>query len=607
MNEFLRRLLDLVRPYKTRLLLGVVAGVVAGVMNPLLMIAVRILFNLLFPTGEGGSLVADESRPTPEWVKHLVLQVEGWLPPGGALNSSGAVLLAIASIPGIMFLRGAATYLNLYFLNWAALRAINDLRERLFTHLQGLSLDFFNKSSTGELISRIYNDTFQIHGALTNSIGTIIAAPITILSLVAYLVAQQPKLTLISLTVMPLCVVPIAIYSRKVRRASEGIQQEAAMLSSVLHEAFTGVRVIKSYNLEAIVGQQFAKACNRYFSHWMRAIRAMELPGPLIEFFGSLGVALIFLYIARVAQTPMKAGDFLSFVGSLFLLYQPIKAVSRLHSELQRARASSQRVFELLETKPSVHDPVRPLPLRSANAAIQFENIDFDYGDKAVLRGIHLTVEPGEQVALVGASGSGKTTLTNLLLRFYDAQRGAVKIGGTDIRQVALRDLRNQIAVVTQETILFNDTIRHNIALGRPGASDEEIEAAARKAHAHEFILEKPHGYDTAVGEKGMTLSGGQRQRLAIARAILKNAPILVLDEATSALDTESERAVQSALEELMRGRTTICIAHRLSTIQRANLIVVLDHGRIVETGTHAGLIQRDGIYRKLHELQFQA
>ena len=287
-------------------------------------------------------------------------------------------------------------------------------------------------------------------------------------------------------------------------------------------------------------------------------------------------------------------------------MYAPMKNLTRLHNQLTQARAASERVFELLAAKNSVPEPAQPKMLHADQARTsQFENVDFNYGEKPVLRNINLTVKPGQLVALVGASGSGKTTLANLLLRFYDPVRGAIKIGGVDLRAVATRDLRNQIAVVAQENILFNDTIRRNIELGRLGATNDEIIAAAKHAYAYEFITQKPEGFDTVIGEKGVSLSGGQRQRLAIARAVLKNAPILVLDEATSALDTESERAVQAALDELMKGRTTICIAHRLSTILHADLIVVLDQGRIVETGRHDELVKRGGVYQKLYELQF--
>ena len=296
----------------------------------------------------------------------------------------------------------------------------------------------------------------------------------------------------------------------------------------------------------------------------------------------------------------------MSFVLSIVLMYQPIKTLTRLYNQLHQASSASQHVFELLETRSSIQEPKNPVPLQAAGADILFDNVDFDYGDKPVLRGINLTIKAGQIVALVGKSGSGKTTITNLLLRFYDPKNGSVCIGSTDIRQVSTKDLRDHIALVTQETILFNDTIAHNIALGHPAASEQEIEAAARHAHAYDFIKEKPQAFETVVGEKGVALSGGQRQRIAIARAILKDAPILILDEATSSLDSESERAVQAAFDELMQGRTTICIAHRFSTIQKADLIVVLENGRIIEKGTHSELLKRGGMYSKLYEMQFE-
>jgi subfamily B ATP-binding cassette protein MsbA len=374
-----------------------------------------------------------------------------------------------------------------------------------------------------------------------------------------------------------------------------------------MHESFTGNRIIKAYNLEPTVAGQFRATTRGFVSNIMRVVRANEIPSQLVEAFAGVGVALVFYYVVFKTDRSMTPGDFLQFIGSVFLIYQPVKQLTRLHTQLQQARAASERVFQLLETTSTVREPAQPVPLKAAGAEIQFTNVDFDYGDKAVLRDINLTIKAGSLIALVGASGSGKTTLTNLLLRFYDPRHGTVSIGGTDLRTVASHDLRRQIALVTQETLLFNDTIRQNLRYGRPEATDTEIEGAAQHAHAHEFILEKPQGYETVIGEKGVALSGGQRQRLAIARAIVKDAPILILDEATSSLDSASERIVQAALDDLMCGRTTICIAHRLSTIQKADLIVVLDHGRIVETGTHALLIQRGGLYRRLYELQFSA
>ncbi len=604
MTDFLLRLLRLGAPYRRRLILGVFFGVVAGLMSPALMMTVRLCFNLLFPSE--AAPVSGMGVRLPGFLQPLMAWLDSLMPHAEHRPDPGLVALAITLIPLVMLVRGAANYLNAYLLNWAAIRAINDLRTRLFDHLHTLSFDFFNRSSTGELVSRISNDTLQMSMVLSTSLGIIITKPIEIISLVIFLVSQQPRLTLISMTVLPLCIVPMTIYSRKIRRSAEGISDEMAQLSNVMQEAFTANRVVKAYNMEAEVGSRFRRVAGRYFGFWMRAIRAAELPGPIIETFGAIGVAIVFLIIARETKAPMKAGDFISFVGSLFLLYQPIKLLSRLQGDLQRARSAGDRIFALLNTRPTVADPATPKPLKAAGADIVFDHVSFSYGEKAALTEFNLTIKAGQVVALVGQSGSGKTTVTNLLLRFMDPAKGSVRIGGVDLREVAQHDLRSQVAVVSQEVVLFNESIRQNIGYGRAGATAAEIEQAARQAHAHEFILENQEGYDFVVGEKGVTLSGGQRQRIAIARAILRNAPILVLDEATSALDNESERAVQGQFDQLMQGRTTLCIAHRLSTIQHADVIVVMDQGRIVETGRHAELLARNGVYRKLHDLSFQ-
>jgi subfamily B ATP-binding cassette protein MsbA len=336
-------------------------------------------------------------------------------------------------------------------------------------------------------------------------------------------------------------------------------------------------------------------------------VRSTEISGPMLEVAGSIGFAFLLGYLMQRPDEKPDASAFLALVMALLTMYKPLKSVVRLHASLEQARAGHDRVFEMLRVGSSLPEPANPKPLKAAGADIRFEGVSFSYNEKPVLEEITLQMKAGSMVALVGASGSGKTTLTNLLLRFYDPTQGRITIGGIDVRDVLSRDLRNEMAVVTQETILFNDTIRNNIALGKPGAAESEIVAAAKHAHAHEFIIEKPQGYDTVIGERGASLSGGQRQRLAIARAILKNAPILILDEATSSLDTESERAVQDALEELMKGRTTICIAHRLSTIQKADQIVVLQEGRVVEIGHHAELLASGGVYHHLHQLQFNA
>jgi subfamily B ATP-binding cassette protein MsbA len=449
-------------------------------------------------------------------------------------------------------------------------------------------------------------DTGTLGSILTSASVVVFKDPVTLISLATYLLWKQPKLTLLSMVVMPLCMIPVVVYGRKVRRASREVQTFSAELSSIMSEAFTGSRVIKAYNLEGAVVQQFRTATQKFIGHSMRAVRSGELPGPLLEAVAALGVSLVLIYLCVQKGSRPDSADFVAFVLAIISMYRPLKNMTRLYSSFVQARAATERVFELLATPNSILEPHQPVPLHAAGATIQFDKVSFAYDEKPILKDISLHAQPGQLIALVGRTGSGKTTLTSLLLRFYDPSNGSIRIGSTDLREVASRELRNQIAVVTQETVLFNQTIRQNILLGRPGASDQDIIEAARHAHALEFINEKPNGFNTIIGEKGITLSGGQRQRIAIARALLKNAPILILDEATSALDTEAERAVQAALEELMVGRTTFCIAHRLSTIQKADLIVVLDQGRIVETGTHAELVEKGGIYQKLYQLQFQ-
>lgn len=604
MFEFLLKIWALARPYRFRLVLGVLTGVIGGLVEPMMIATVVFVYGLIFPSPNAASMT-DKLAWAPEFVRHWLLSAQQALS-SHVHGKSGAVLGLVALVPGVMLLRSVFSYLNNYFLQWAAVRAITDLRTQLFEHLINLSAGFLSRTGTGELMSRISSDTLQLQNVISNQTQVIVKDPVTLVGLLAYLFWQQPKLTLISILVMPVCMLPLVVYNRKVRRSSYAMQKHYAELATVMSESFTGNRVIKAYNLEAKVVGQFRATAQKFVSHVMRIVRSSEIPGPLIETVGAAGIALVLAYLVLWSGNRPSSTQFLAFVGSMFAMYRPLKNLTRLYNNLAQARAASERVFELLAEKNEIAEPLQPKLLRAAGAPIYFEDVEFSYGEKMVLRDINLTVDPGQLVAVVGASGSGKTTLTNLLLRFYDPQHGSIRIGGTDVREVSTRELRSQIAVVTQETVLFNDTIYNNIELGRPGATREEILQAAKHAYAYDFIMAKPNGFDTVIGEKGVLLSGGQRQRLAIARAVLKDAPILVLDEATSSLDTESERAVQAALEELMRGRTTICIAHRLSTIQKADLIVVLDSGRIIETGTHAELMQARGTYCKLHELQFE-
>jgi subfamily B ATP-binding cassette protein MsbA len=600
---FLRRLWVFVRPWRSRLIVGSLFGALYAATNGLFLLCVRFVVDVVFPSDNPTSLSAKlEKTPLLKpLLGPLVERISHWQDS----NPQAVAFAVVASLPLIVLLRGVFAYLNIYCLNWAAVRAIAGLRTRLFEHLSSLSLDFFSSARTGELVSRVGADTQTLYAIISNSLGYVVKEPLTIISVLSVMFVLQPLLTLICLLVLPLCAIPVAIYGRKVRKSAKAGQSLLSELSNLMVECFTGNRIIKAYNLENTVVARFRETTQRYVGQAMRVIRANEIPSQITEILGAFGVAGVLIYAIKHPKSATP-GDYSVFLASAVMMYQPIKALTRLANQISQAQAASERVFELLEIQNSIVEPVSPKPLKAANASIRFDSIEFSYGDRPILKAINLSVKPGTLVALVGETGSGKTTVTNLLLRFYDPQGGAVRIGDMDIREVTTKDLRNQIAVVTQDTILFNDTFRANIAVGRAGATDGEIEAAARHAHAHEFILEKPQGYDTVIGEKGVTLSGGQKQRLAIARALLKNAPILILDEATSSLDTNVEQQIQAALEDLLQGRTTICIAHRLSTIQKADLIVVMDKGSIVETGTHSELLKAGGLYFRLHQLQFR-
>ena len=607
MSDFLLKIWGLTKAYRLRLFLGVFCGIINGFMQPLLIATVMFVYTAVFPTKDAAGQPQLPMKNLPTFVKDWFISASNALEHGVQVHpwSWGitiTITLLVASIPFIMFLRGVTNFLNIYFLQWVGSRAVADLRVRLFRHLLDLSAGFYNETSSGQLMSRVVNDTSTLQVILSGAVSVAVTAPVTLITTLSFLLWNQAKMTLITVIVMPVCLVPIIIFNRKIRRSSREIQKQYADLMQTMTESFTSYRIVKAYNLENIVTEDFQKITRSTVSHLMRVVRAQNIPGPLIEFFGSCGVALLIAYLICRPEGHPNPADFLQLLLSVFVMYAPIKSLNMLVQWTVAARAASESIFELLATPNSVPEPTQPKPLKAASADIVFENIDFNYGEKPVLRGINLTIKSGQLVALVGASGSGKTTLANLLLRFYDPLKGAIRIGGVDIRDVSTHDLRNQIAVVSQEVILFNETVRRNIELGRPGATNDEIIAAARHAHAYDFIMEKPKGFETMIGEKGIMLSGGQRQRIAIARAVVRNAPILLLDEATSALDNESERIVQAALDELMKERTTLCIAHRLSTIMHADLIVVFDQGNVVEAGKHDELIRRGGVYQNLYE-----
>jgi len=486
-------------------------------------------------------------------------------------------------------------------------RIVADIQLSLFARLMRADLAFFHANPTGTLISRFVNDAGLLRNAATTVLAGIGKEAVTAAFLVALMFYQDWVLALIAFVVFPVALRPIASVGRRMRRVSADTQAELGQFMTLLDQTFQGARQVKAYGMESYETKRAGRLVERLFDLVERAARVRSIASPLMETLGGIAVALVILYgghqVISGARTP---GTFFSFVTALLLAYQPLKTLAGLNTSLQEGLAAAQRIFTVLDIEPAIRDKPHAETLRIKGGEIRFEDVHFVYGNGApALQRLSLTVPAGKTVALVGASGAGKTTILNLVPRFYDVASGAVRIDGADVREVTLASLRAAIALVSQEVTLFDDTVRANIAYGRFGASDQEVVAAAKAAAADEFIRALPQGYDTPVGEHGIKLSGGQRQRLAIARAMLKNAPILLLDEATSSLDSESERHVQAALRLLMRGRTTVVIAHRLSTVIDADIIYVVDAGRVVESGSHAELIRRDGIYARLYALQF--
>ena len=523
-----------------------------------------------------------------------------------ARDASLLLLLGGAALV-LALIKGFADYGQTVLMNRVGQRVIADIQIASFARLLRADLAYFNATSSGLLISRLTNDVGLLRNAAGNVLAGIGRDAVTVAFLVGLMFYQDWVLALIAFFAFPLAIRPIIGIGRRMRRVSANTQAEMGQLTTLLSQTFQGARHVKAYGMEEYEERRAGRLIERIFALVDRANRTRSQATPMMEALGGAAIAVVILYggqqVISGARTP---GAFFSFITALLLAYQPVKALAILNANLQEGLAAAQRVFQVLDIEPAIHDRPGARPLRIETGEVRFEQVRFGYRPGAVaLDGISLTVPGGGTVALVGPSGAGKSTMLNLIPRFYEVDQGALSIDGQNVRAVTLASLRGAIALVAQEVSLFDDTVRANIAYGRFGASEEEIEAAATAAGADRFIRELPQGYDTLVGEHGVLLSGGQRQRLAIARAMLKDAPILLLDEATSALDSESERQVQAALRSLMRGRTTIVIAHRLSTVIGADLICVLDRGHIVESGRHAQLLARNGLYARLYETQF--
>jgi len=520
-------------------------------------------------------------------------------------NTTGLIVMPLLVIL-VFLINGLGRYGQEYFMNYVGEDIIRRLRNQLYDRIQDLSLAFFQKERTGTLMSRITNDVNILKSMVSTAVTSSMRDVATIIGLTAVIFYQNWRMAILAFFVLPLAFWPIFILGRKVRRVSTGCQEAMADLSAFLHETFAGNKIVKAFGMEGHEKQRFFDRTRRLFTLEIKGVKVRALSSPIMEFFGGLGIAFVIWYGgSEVISGKTTPGTFMSFLACVLLLYDPVRKLSHLNNTIQQGMAAADRVFDIIESSSEIQDPVSPRTIGPGPHRVTFEAVRFSYGDQDVLKDIDLMVEQGQVLALVGMSGGGKSTLANLIPRFFDVTGGRICIDGVDIRELAVADLRRRISVVTQEPILFNETVRDNIAYGRPDATEEQIVTAAKAAFAHDFVQRFPQGYDTLIGELGGRLSGGEKQRLCIARALIKDAPILILDEATSSLDSEAEAVVQKALENLMHGRTTVVIAHRLSTIAGADRIAVIVNGRIVEEGTHASLLSRDGEYCKLHQMQY--
>lgn len=571
-NTIVFRIFQIIKPYRNRLILAMVSMVVVAGLSALQAYMVKPLLDEIF------------------FKKDQLM-----------LNLLPLALMLLFLTKGVFY------YCYSYLMERVGQGIILELRKKIYDHIQSLPLSYFTKTPTGELISRIISDVTLMQGAVSSTLVGTLKDLFQALGLLTVIFYQNWKLALMSLVFIPLASLPIYRFGKKFRELSFSSQRTTASIANILQETIQGNRIVKAFCMEAYESKRFSERAGKLFHITMKDAQLKSLNHPLMELLGGIGIALIMWYGGnQVLNGKSTPGTFFSFLTALIMIYEPIKNISKVNNPIQHGLAAATRVFSVLDIKPEIADKPEALALPPIHQEIVFKDVRFSYdGATEILKGINLTVTPGEVIALVGPSGGGKTTLANLIPRFLDVTGGAISIDGRDIRDVTLKSLRSQIAMVTQQTILFNDTVRNNIAYGDLEKSEEEMVAVAKAAHALDFITELPEGFATIIGESGARLSGGQQQRISIARALAKDAPILILDEATSALDTESEREVQNALENLMQGRTTFIIAHRLSTIKNADRIIVIKDGLIAEEGSHETLLAKNGVYHMLYTMQF--
>jgi subfamily B ATP-binding cassette protein MsbA len=570
--DIFKRLLQLAKPHGAKFILAMFCMLIVGAMTSSLAFLVKPAMDEIFLKKNADMLI---------WIPVIVIL--------------------------IYFIKGICNYTQTILMSFIGQRVVADLRNKLYKQIQLQSLSFFTKNPTGLLMSRITNDVSSIQGAVSEALTSLLRDTFTILCLMFVVLYRDWQLGIIAMFVFPLTAYPIAKFGKKMRSIATRTQVTMGSLTTLLQETISGTRIVKAFSMEEYENQRFARENEHLFKLALKSVSVSAVSSPFMEFLGGLGIATIIFYggyqVIKGISTP---GTFFSFLTALFMLYDPVRKLTSVNNTIQQGIAGAKRVFGIIDVVPDIRNSVNATDLPKISTGIDIQNVTFAYEETPVLKNINLSIKAGEVVAFVGMSGGGKTTLVNLIPRFYDVTEGRILIDGLDIREVTIESLRGQIAIVTQQTILFNDTVKNNIAYGNIEETEENIIQAAKAANAHDFIMNLPDGYDTVIGEQGAKLSGGERQRISIARALLKDAPILILDEATSSLDTEAEIEVQDALENLMKGRTTLIIAHRLSTIRNAHRIIVLANGEIMEEGTHESLMEKRREYFRFYTMQFK-